>query len=71
MTRIPSKYQKVDILTPLIQIGLFDRFEPNRRKIIGNLSNLFTFVNELGVCLQSRLILGWSMKTIVRQNATV
>jgi DNA polymerase III catalytic subunit, DnaE type len=48
LTRIPSKYQKVDILTPLIQIGLFDRFEPNRRKIIGNLSNLFTFVNELG-----------------------
>ena len=48
LTRIPSKYQKVDILTPLIQIGLFDIFEPNRQKIIGNLSNLFTFVNELG-----------------------
>ena len=48
LTRIPSKYQKVDSLTPLIQIGLFDIFEPNRQKIIGNLSNLFTFVNELG-----------------------
>ena len=48
LTRIPSKYQKVDILTPLIQIGLFDIFEPNRQKIIGNLNNLFTFVNELG-----------------------
>lgn len=48
LTRIPSKYQKVDILAPLIQIGLFDIFEPNRQKIIGNLNNLFTFVNELG-----------------------
>ena len=48
MTRIPKKYQKVDVLTPLIHIGLFDIFETNRQKIIGNLSNLFTFVNELG-----------------------
>lgn len=48
LTRIPKKYQKVDVLTPLIHIGLFDIFETNRQKIIGNLSNLFTFVNELG-----------------------
>ncbi len=47
-THYPQIFYDVDILTPLIQIGLFDRFEPNRRKIIGNLSNLFTFVNELG-----------------------
>lgn len=48
LTRIPKKYQKVDVLTPLVHIGLFDIFETNRQKIIGNLSNLFTFVNELG-----------------------
>lgn len=48
LTRIPKKYQKVEVLTPLVHIGLFDIFETNRQKIIGNLSNLFTFVNELG-----------------------
>lgn len=48
LTRIPKKYQKVEVLTPLVHIGLFDIFEMNRQKIIGNLSNLFTFVNELG-----------------------
>lgn len=48
LTRIPKKYQKVEVLTPLVNIGLFDIFETNRQKIIGNLSNLFTFVNELG-----------------------
>ncbi|MBS6654317.1 MAG: DNA polymerase III subunit alpha [Streptococcus sp.] len=48
LTRIPKKYQKVEVLTPLVHIGLFDIFDTNRQKIIGNLSNLFTFVNELG-----------------------
>ncbi|EIC80911.1 DNA polymerase III, subunit alpha [Streptococcus salivarius PS4] len=48
LTRIPKKYQKVEVLTPLVHIGLFDIFETNRQKIIENLSNLFTFVNELG-----------------------
>lgn len=48
LTRISKKYQKVEVLTPLVHIGLFDIFETNRQKIIGNLSNLFTFVNELG-----------------------
>ena len=33
---------------PLIQIGLFDSFEPNRQKVVSNLSNLFIFVEELG-----------------------
>ncbi|MGT2906451.1 DNA polymerase III subunit alpha [Streptococcus dentiloxodontae] len=48
LTRIPEKYQKSEIITPLIQIGLFDSFEKNRQKIVVNLPNLFTFVNELG-----------------------
>lgn len=48
LTRIPKKYQKVEVLTPIVHIGLFDIFDTNRQKIIGNLSNLFTFVNELG-----------------------
>ncbi|EHJ51735.1 DNA polymerase III subunit alpha [Streptococcus macacae] len=48
MTRMPEKYQKADILKPLIQIGLFDLFDSNRQKIIINLEHLFTFVNELG-----------------------
>lgn len=48
LTRIPQKYQKVSALLPLVQIGLFDEFEPNRRKVELNLEHLFTFVNELG-----------------------
>jgi DNA polymerase III, alpha subunit len=48
LLRLPSQYRKESSLIPLIQIGLFDSFEPNRQKIISNLSNLFIFVEELG-----------------------
>ncbi|WP_165210426.1 DNA polymerase III subunit alpha [Streptococcus tangpeifui] len=48
LTRLSENYQKVDYILPLIQIGLFDQFEPNRRKIEENLESLFTFVHELG-----------------------
>ncbi|MGT2929621.1 DNA polymerase III subunit alpha [Streptococcus dentasini] len=48
LTKLPKNYQKIDLIAPLVQIGLFDQFEPNRRKIEENLEHLFTFVNELG-----------------------
>lgn len=48
LTRTPGKYQKVAFLDPLIKIGLFDCFEPNRKKILENLDSLLIFVNELG-----------------------
>lgn len=48
LEKLPSKYQKVESLAPLVKIGLFDEFEPNRRKVEVNLEHLFTFVNELG-----------------------
>ncbi|WP_019786581.1 DNA polymerase III subunit alpha [Streptococcus sobrinus] len=48
LTRLPENYQKADYIRPLIQIGLFDQFESNRRKLEENLEPLFTFVNELG-----------------------
>lgn len=48
LIKLPIKYQKAEVLLPLIHIGLFDQFEPNRRKIEVNLDHLFTFVNELG-----------------------
>lgn len=48
MTRIPEKYKKKEALIPLIQIGLFDQFEPNRKKVIENCEALLVFVNELG-----------------------
>ncbi|WP_161980450.1 DNA polymerase III subunit alpha [Streptococcus sp. S784/96/1] len=48
LEKLPSKYQKVEVLLPLVHIGLFDEFEPNRRKVEVNLEHLFTFVNELG-----------------------
>ena len=48
LIRTPEKYQKTEIITPLIQVGLFDQFDKNRQKIVVNLEHLFTFVNELG-----------------------
>ncbi|KHD46756.1 DNA polymerase III subunit alpha [Streptococcus hongkongensis] len=48
MTRIPEKYKKKEVLLPLIKIGLFDQYEPNRRKVIENCEALLIFVNELG-----------------------
>ncbi|MGT2932781.1 DNA polymerase III subunit alpha [Streptococcus catagoni] len=47
-TRLPEKYQKRDYLQPLISIGLFDTFEPNRKKVLANIEPLLTFVSELG-----------------------
>ena len=46
--RLPPQYKKVELLTPLIQLGLFDIFEKNRRKIIHNLDNLFVFAEAFG-----------------------
>lgn len=48
LTQLPVKYHKPEVLEPLIQVGLFDQFEPNRRKIMTNLDHLLTFVTELG-----------------------
>ena len=48
VTRLPKNYQKLSLLTPLVEIGLFDSFEKNRQKIISNLPTLFIFVEELG-----------------------
>ena len=48
ITRLPQNYQKLSLLTPLVEIGLFDSFEKNRKKILDNLPTLFVFVEELG-----------------------
>ncbi|MDU6444889.1 MAG: DNA polymerase III subunit alpha, partial [Streptococcus sp.] len=48
LTRLPENYQKMDMITPLVEVGAFDQFDRNRRKIIENLEPLFMFVNELG-----------------------
>ena len=48
ITRLPQNYQKLSFLTPLVEIGLFDSFEKNRKKILDNLPTLFVFVEELG-----------------------
>lgn len=47
VTRLPKNYQKLSLLTPLVEIGLFDSFEKNRQKILSNLPTLFIFVEEL------------------------
>ena len=46
--RLPQSYHKLPLLSPLVQLGLFDIFEPNRQKILHNLPNLFVFADELG-----------------------
>lgn len=46
--RLPQSYHKLPLLSPLVQLGLFDVFEPNRQKILHNLPNLFVFADELG-----------------------
>ena len=48
ITCLPQNYQKLSLLTPLVEIGLFDSFEKNRKKILDNLPTLFVFVEELG-----------------------
>ncbi len=48
LIRLPANYQKKESVLSLIQIGAFDNFDKNRRKIENNLESLFTFVNELG-----------------------
>lgn len=45
---LPDNYKKKDLLAPLIQIGLFDEFEPNRKKILENVDNLFVFAEAFG-----------------------
>lgn len=46
--RLPASFKKQETLKPLIQLGLFDLFEPNRKKILENLDNLFVFADTFG-----------------------
>ncbi|MGT2950061.1 DNA polymerase III subunit alpha [Streptococcus cuniculi] len=46
--RLPAPFKKQETLKPLIQLGLFDDFEPNRKKILENLDNLFVFADTFG-----------------------
>lgn len=46
--KLPTQYHKIQLITPLVQVGLFDVFEKNRQKILQNLPNLFVFADELG-----------------------
>ena len=48
ITRLPKNYKKISLLSPLVEVGLFDGFEKNRQKILTNLPTLFIFVEELG-----------------------
>ena len=48
LLRLPKTYHKPAVIQPLIRLGLFDAYEPNRGKIEGNLEHLFVFVDELG-----------------------
>ena len=48
ITRLPKNYKKINLLSPLVEVGLFDGFEKNRQKILSNLPTLFIFVEELG-----------------------
>ena len=56
--RLPSQYHKLPLLTPLVELGLFDCFEKNRRKVLQNLPNLFVFADELG-CLFGQANYSW------------
>ncbi len=48
LTHLPPSYQKKEFILPLVEIGAFDVYELNRRKVEENLESLFIFVNELG-----------------------
>ena len=45
--KLPLHYRKLPLLTPLVQLGLFDSFEHNRQKILANLDRLFDFSDQL------------------------
>ncbi|MGQ7353761.1 DNA polymerase III subunit alpha [Streptococcus suis] len=46
--RLPTQFRKKEQFLPLIQLGLFDELETNRKKIIENLENLFVFAEAFG-----------------------
>ncbi|MFD0846686.1 DNA polymerase III subunit alpha [Streptococcus saliviloxodontae] len=48
LTRLPEKFCKEEFLIPMIEVGLFDRFEKNRQKLLTNLSSLIMFVSDIG-----------------------
>lgn len=48
LMKLPLNYHKKELILPMVYAGLFDEFEPNRKKVVQNLDNLFIFVTELG-----------------------
>ncbi|GFH40112.1 DNA polymerase III subunit alpha [Pseudolactococcus insecticola] len=41
--KLPENYQKSALIRPLIEIGTFDEFDQNRRKLVDNLAKLLEF----------------------------
>ncbi|WP_096817688.1 DNA polymerase III subunit alpha [Lactococcus fujiensis] len=45
--KCPEKFQKVEYINTLIQIGTFDQMEPNRGKLLQNISNLIDYIQNI------------------------
>jgi DNA polymerase-3 subunit alpha len=41
--KLPENYRKETVIRPLIEVGAFDNFDPNRRKLVENLKKLLDF----------------------------
>lgn len=41
--KLPENYRKETVIRPLIEVGAFDNFDPNRRKLVENLKRLLDF----------------------------
>lgn len=41
--KLPENYRKETVIRPLIEVGAFDNFDANRRKLVENLKKLLDF----------------------------
>ncbi|GFH41745.1 DNA polymerase III subunit alpha [Lactococcus hodotermopsidis] len=49
--KLPENYRKAKVLLPLLEIGAFDEFESNRRKLVENLQKLLDYEADIQIDL--------------------
>ena len=62
LQKLPENFQKVNFIAPLIQVGAFDYFDSNRRKLLENLPRLIEYTQTIQLDLFDINSLSFSYK---------
>ena len=61
--RVPAQWQKAELISSLIEVGVFDKSEPNRGLLLANLQNLIDYTQTIQLDLFGKTALRFSYES--------